>query len=330
MKITDKKIDALNIELTLEIDGADYAAIEKKKIQERKKTADFKGFRKGMVPESLIRRVYGEQILAESVNQVVGNALDGYITDNKLNILGEPIASENQPENNWADGEGFTFVFDIALSPEVDVTVDKTDTVNKYEISASAKDKAAMVGNLRKYYDDKKEEKSDEDVQKEVEERLAGEYRQESEWRLSKDIRDYFVNKAGLQLPEAFLKRWLAYANEGKVSAEDIEKDFPAFVEDFKWQMVRGSLMRKYGFTVDGKDIQEAAEAYVAYQYAMYGMGNVPAEMIKEAAGNVLSDRKQVARLEEQVEDRKVLEKLRAEITVKSKKITSDKFRELK
>ena len=76
MKVKEKKIDDLNRELTIEVAAADYAEIEKKKLADRRRTAEFKGFRKGMVPASLIKRVYGEQALVESVNQVIGQALD--------------------------------------------------------------------------------------------------------------------------------------------------------------------------------------------------------------------------------------------------------------
>ncbi|MCQ2156488.1 MAG: trigger factor family protein [Bacteroidales bacterium] len=329
MEVKSKKIDVLNQELTINVLAADYVAIEKKKIAERKRTAEFKGFRKGMVPESLIRRVYGDQALADAVNEVVGSALESYITENKLNILGEPLASEKQPEVEWKTGNDFTFLFDIALSPEVNVDVVKEDSVPQYAITIAAKDKEKMAESLKKYYEEKKEEKSAEDIDKEVETRLADQYKQESEWRLTKDIRDYFVKKAALTLPEDFLKRWLFVANNGKFTKEDIEKEFAGFAEDFKWQMVRGFLMKKYELKVEDKDIQEAAEAFVAYQYAMYGIGNVPPEMIKEAAQNVFNDSKQVERLVEQVEDQKVLAKIKETITIKSKKISSEKFREL-
>ncbi|MBR3499971.1 MAG: hypothetical protein IKO04_01060, partial [Bacteroidales bacterium] len=77
-------------------------------------------------------------------------------------------------------------------------------------------------------------------------------------------------------------------------------------------------------------DIEEAAKAFVTYQYAMYGIGNVPEDMIAEAVKNVLNDRKQIDRLAEQVEDQKVLAKIKETITLKAKKISSEKFRELK
>ena len=329
MKATKKQIDDLVIELTLEIVKEDYEGIEHKKIAERKRTADFKGFRKGMVPESLIRRVYGDQILAESVNQVISKGLQDFIEENGLNVLGEPLGSENQPEVEWKDGNDFTFLFDIALYPEISVEAGKDDTVTSYNVTVSAKEKSGMKENLRKYYEEQKEEKTDEDLDKEVSERLGAEYKNEAEWKLTSDIRKYFVEKADVKLPEAFLKRWLAVNNE-KMEAEELDRQFPGFLEDFRWQLVRSAFMKKYGFKIEQADLEDAARAYVTYQYAMYGMGNVPEDIINNSAAQMLSDRSQTDRLAEQVEDRKVMEQLRKDITIATKKISSEKFRELK
>ena len=340
MKVSQNKIDDLNLELTIEVEAADYAEIERKKLAERKRTADFKGFRKGMAPASLIKKFFGEQCLVEAVNQVLSQALDAHIKDNSLRIIGEPLSSENQPEVEWKDGNNFTFVFDLGLYPEINFDVVKDDKVPSYTVTISAKDKATMVENLKKYYEEKnksaeeqsaaKKEKSDEDIEKEAAERLEAQFKNEAEWRLSKDIRDYFVNKAGISLPEAFLKRWLLVANQGKVTKEDIEKEFDAFLADFRWQLVRGYLMKKYDLKIDEKDLHEAAEAFVTYQYAMYGLGNLPKEMIQEAVVNVLKNQEQVQRIAENVEDSKVMSKLKEEITLEPTKITSLKFKDLK
>ena len=329
MKTSKKKIDELNIELTLDITYEDYAEIEKKKIAERKRGAEFKGFRKGMVPEGMIRRVYGDQILFESVNQVISKGLQDFIEKEKLNVLGEPLGSEKQPEVEWKDGNDFKFIFDIALYPEVTVSADKKDSVTQYTVSISAKDKTQMKENLKKYYEEKKEEKSDEDIDKEVTERLTVEYKSEADWRLNSDIRKYFVEKAAVALPEAFLKRWLSESNK-EVKPEQFEEEFPRFLEDFRWQLVRGAFMKLWGFKIEKADLEDAAKAYVTYQYAMYGMGNVPEDIINNSVQQMMSDSKQIDRLAEQVEDNKVISKLKEEITIASKKITSEKFRELK
>ena len=134
MEIKANKPDSLNIELTLKVAAADYAEGEKKKLNERRRTAEFKGFRKGMVPASLIRKVYGGECLADAVNDVLGEQLQKYIEDNKLNILGEPLTSEKQEEIEWVSGNDFTFIFDLGLSPEINVDVVKEDTVNEYQV----------------------------------------------------------------------------------------------------------------------------------------------------------------------------------------------------
>ena len=171
---------------------------------------------------------------------------------------------------------------------------------------------------------------SEDQFMEKVVERIRANHTQEANYRFGNDVRKYFVDKAAIDLPEAFLKRWLVYANEGKYSAEDVEKEFPAFVEDFKWQLTRGYLMQKLGLKVEKQDIQEAAESYVAYQYAMYGMGNVPQDLIKSSARNILEDENQVRRLEEQVEDNKTISTLRERVTLQTKKISEEKFRALK
>ena len=88
--------------------------------------------------------------------------------------------------------------------------------------------------------------------------------------------------------------------------------------------------MKKFELQVSADDLKDAAKAFVTYQYAMYGIGNVPQEMIDEAVNNVLHDQKQVERLAEQVEDQKVLDKIKSVITLKAKKISEEKFKELK
>ena len=328
MNVTKNQIDDLNLEVVLDVAAEDYAPIKKKKLAERRKTAEFKGFRKGMVPMSLIERVYGQNALVDAVNDIIGEQLDKFIKDNSLHIIGEPITGKNQKEVDWEDGNDFQFVFDMAVNPQVKLEVTKDDTVNEYTITVTEKAKKEMKDNLRKY-DESKKDKTDEELEDEVVEYLKNNYKQEASYRLSKDIREYLVQKAGLTLPEEFLKRWLTLMNKDKVDEQTIDKEFPAFLEDYKWQLVRGHLMDTMGLKIDQKDIQEAAESYVRYQYAMYGMGGVPDDIVKESAKNVLSDEKQFNRVIEQVEDNKVLDAVKGVIKITPKRISVDKFRAL-
>lgn len=171
---------------------------------------------------------------------------------------------------------------------------------------------------------------SEEQFEEKIVERIKASHEQEANYRFGADVRKFYVEKAALVLPEAFLKRWLVYANEGKFTAEQVEKEFPAFLEDFKWQLVRGRIMQQFDLKVTEADIQAAAESYVAYQYAMYGMAGIPQDIIRSSAQNMMQDENQYRRLEEQCEDNKAIAKVREEVTLQTKKISQDKFRELK
>ena len=330
MEIKKNQIDALNVELTMEVAAADYAEIERKKLAERRRNAEFKGFRKGNVPASLIQKVYGSQILVESVNQVVGENLDAYIKGEGLNIIGEPLASEKQPELDWTSGKDFTFVFDLGLTPEIALEVGKEDTVSLYNITPAAETVKKMKENLKKYKEEQKQEATDEEIDKEVSETLSRTLAQEADYQLGKDIRAYLVEKAGgVPVPEAFLRRWLLYANEGKVTEEQVDKEFPAFIKDYKWQLVRVALMRKFDLKVTEQDMFDAAENYVRYQYSMYGLPEVPQDMVQDAAHRLLQDGRMVGNLDETVQNNKVMDKVKSLMTIKNKKIGEEKFRAL-
>ena len=87
MEVTKNQIDDLNIELTIALKAEDYAEQEKKRLSAYRRNADFKGFRKGMVPASLVKKVYGDQALYEAINGVVSEQLDKFIKDNNAHIM---------------------------------------------------------------------------------------------------------------------------------------------------------------------------------------------------------------------------------------------------
>lgn len=438
MKIEQNKIDDLNIELMLSIGKDDYAEKRKKKLNEHKRTAELKGFRKGMAPMSFIEKIYGQSCLVDAVNDIISESLNGFIKDNDLKVIGEPLPAEGQENVEWKNGNDFEFKFDIALAPKVDFELGKDDVIPYYNIEITDVAKSEMKENLLKQYGSledgeaakaedfiivdfeqgetriegtyvalrnvseavrpsfiglkpgdsidvnvndaftneedraamlkvKKEElasldpvyrmtvknvktfvpasltqetfdkifgegsvKSEEEFDARIAERLAAEYSQESDFRFSKDARNYLVKKAGISLPEKFLKRWIYVANDGKFTMEDIEKEFDLFLDDYRWQMVRNYLMEKYSVKIEEADLLASAKGLAAYQFAMYGINNVPDDQLESYARTILSQEKDGRRVLEQVEDSKTVAAVKEAVTVKPESISVEQFRELK
>ena len=95
MKVTKNQVDDLNMTVNIALDKNDWAEPRKKKLNEFRRTAEIRGFRRGMAPMGLIEKLHGGQALGETVNTLVTDALNKFIEENKLNVLGEPLPSEN-------------------------------------------------------------------------------------------------------------------------------------------------------------------------------------------------------------------------------------------
>lgn len=134
MKVSQQNTDNVNAVISIEITKADYTDKVDKALKTYRQKAAIPGFRKGMVPKSVIQKMFGKTILLEEINKLVSDSLLGYIRENKLNILGEPLPADDQPEIDFDNQEDFKFVFDIALAPEINVGLSKKDKIDYYNI----------------------------------------------------------------------------------------------------------------------------------------------------------------------------------------------------
>lgn len=137
MNVKFEKTDAVSGVLTINLQEADYTQQVKKQLQEFCKNAKMPGFRPGMVPMGLAKKMYGVEAKAKAVNDVLSEALTNYIRDNKLPILGEPMTNEAQQPMPIETATDFEFVFDIAVAPEFTVELDSKDKVEYYDIQVS-------------------------------------------------------------------------------------------------------------------------------------------------------------------------------------------------
>lgn len=149
MNIVRKDIDSSNATITISIEKADYSEKVEKTLRDYRKKANIPGFRPGMVPLGLLKKMYGKSILAEEINKILSDELYKYIQDNNINMLGEPLPNEtDQQDIDFSTQEDFEFVFDLGLAPEFEVELNKKDKVKYYQITPSEE----MIDNQIKSY----------------------------------------------------------------------------------------------------------------------------------------------------------------------------------
>jgi trigger factor len=124
MNILREDVDALNAVLRVQISPEDYQANVKSALEKYRKTAKVPGFRPGMVPFGFIQKQYGKSVLAEEINKLTNDSLYKYITENKLDILGNPIPKEDSTSvGNFDKPENFEFSFEIGFAPTFDLAI---------------------------------------------------------------------------------------------------------------------------------------------------------------------------------------------------------------
>ncbi|MDD4968217.1 MAG: trigger factor [Paludibacter sp.] len=192
MNIVRKDLDQSNAVVTLLIEKADYTEQVDKKLRDYRKKANIPGFRPGMVPAGLIKKMYGKQMVAEEINKMVSDSLYNYIRENDVNVLGEPLPNmTEQKPIDFDNQEDFEFVFDLGIAPEFEVELTKKDKVKFYTITVSDE----MIENQVKSYTGRYGKYIQEEV---VEEKdmLKGELL---------EMADGKVNESGLKVTDATL-----------------------------------------------------------------------------------------------------------------------------
>ena len=149
MNVSFQNIDKVSALLTVKLEKADYQEKVDKSLKTFRQKAQIPGFRKGMVPMSLVKKMYGKSVVAEEVNKLLSEKVYDYIKSNNINMLGEPMPNEEKQQViDFDTMEDFEFVFDIALAPEFKAEVSSSDKVDYYTIEVTD----AMVDNQVKAY----------------------------------------------------------------------------------------------------------------------------------------------------------------------------------
>ena len=446
MNITREKTDELNAVIKVQVVKDDYDEKVDEQLKDYKKKANIKGFRPGKVPFGLIKKMYGASVKLEEINKIVSESLHKYITDEKLEILGDPLPKTDDNESiDLEKQEEFSFSFEIGLAPEFEVKLSGRNKVPYYEIKIDKKLRNDFLDNYRRRFgsyeeatkveeDDmlkgdivkmtpegapldetdlkdsslsvkviKDEEvkkdfigskagdsivfdirrafpneheiagllqtthdnlqgadgdymftinsvnrfkmaevsqelfdkvygegnvKSEEEFMKKLDEEIRVNLARESEYKLNQDARNMVIDKTGFDLPEEFLRKWLLRTNDN-ITEEQLEKEFDDFTRDLRWQLIRNKIAKENEIKVEEQDMVDEAKEYTRMQFQQYGIFNAEDSQLETYAREILKKEDDYRRIADKVIDDKVVKKIKEEIKIDSKKVSTEEFNKL-
>ncbi len=150
MNITKKQIDKLNAVVKVAVTKEDYKDKVDNILKDYRKQANIPGFRKGQVPMGLIKKQFGKAVLVDEVNKLLQDSLNKYLTEEKLDVLGNPLPKQ-QDTLDW-DSENFDFEFELGLAPTFTVNLKSKDPITHYKIVADKKMVDEQVERIQKQY----------------------------------------------------------------------------------------------------------------------------------------------------------------------------------
>ena len=242
MKINSENQSENLTTINIELEKADYQEDVDKALKDYRKKANMPGFRPGMVPMGMIKKMYGNQVIFDEVNKKLSQSLQDYLTENKIQMLGEPLPSKDKTTKMDLEGDGnFEFFFDVATRPEFEIPIDENTTITKYKIEADKKDVDKYVLDIQKRYGNRtnpevseKEDMLYGDVKKVQAE--EGEEAKKSTLLISyledKAAKDFIVKKVNDEIifnPKTAFKSaadLASFLNISKEEAETIDEDY--------------------------------------------------------------------------------------------------------
>lgn len=159
-----------------------------------------------------------------------------------------------------------------------------------------------------------------------VKEGLEGMFRRDSERIFRRMVMKALHEQARIDLPDAFLKRWMVETSEKPTSAEEVEQGYAGYAEALKRKLVEDRVVEKYGLEAKGEEIDGFAKRYVADQFAQYGMPAPDDERLQQLAARMLADREQIQRMRDSIVQQKMTVHFRSLLEPKERRVSLDEF----
>ncbi|MFL5730467.1 MAG: trigger factor [Cytophagaceae bacterium] len=173
--------------------------------------------------------------------------------------------------------------------------------------------------------------KSEEEFNQKLKDTIKENYDREAENLLSRDIHDHYVSTTKIDLPNEFLKKWLYITNEGKVTEEQIEKEYDQYVSELKWSLIKNKIADDNNIKVENEEILAKTKEMMAQQFGNITITEELQDSFNKIADNYLKQEngKNYMKMFEQVFFEKVLSLIREKISFQDKKISVEEFKEL-
>ena len=358
MKIEQSEIKDLKAVVSITLEPADYQEEVNKELKQVRQKAQMPGFRPGMVPAGLVKKMYGKGILADVLNKKVGEGLQKHIEDNKLAILGDPLPNAEQKKIDLDHEDTFTFAFDIAVAPEFDAQLTAKNKVTEYEIEVTdemvQKQVDAYANRFGEYTPEDKEKgikaevkpapvdaelfakvfgpdapKDEKAFRARVKADIEHSMAEDSKYKLGLDLKAAVMKKMEkVAFPEDFLKRWVLETNE-KMTQEELDKDFPKMLDELKWHLAKDQLMKEHKVDVQKEEVEAYAKEIAKMQFMQYGLMHVEDEYLNNYATEFLKNENQLRGIVERVAENKIYEALKGIVKVEKKKVSQEEFGKL-
>ena len=322
--------------IQIDIDKADYAEDVKKELKNYQHKAVLPGFRQGKVPFGMIEKMYGAAVTFDKLNKKVSEALNNHIIENKLDVMGYPLSDpDKQQPTDPETQDTMSFFFEVGLKPEIKVNLGEIK-IEDYNIKASDKEidetiKRIQEGNKK---DDKPAELNEElfktifpgkdikDVEafrKEVATEMERQYVVEAERMFLNNAIDKLVSEVKFDMPDAFLKRWIVANSEGKISEEDVEKNYDSvYSKTFRWQLIEETIAKANPeLVLKEEELRDFVTKMYFGQLDVASMSDDMKQRLNGIVDSVLKDENQRENIKNQVADNKVTAFLKKAMKVK-------------
>ena len=335
MKTTQTSKGELLAGIQISLLKEDYEAEVTKALKDYQHKATMPGFRQGKVPFGMIKKMYGQAVLLEKINQKVSEALNNHIVENKLDVIGYPLPDMEQSQPNDLDNqEELNFYFEAALKPAIAVEL-KNHKINDFNIKASAEEidrtiKSIQTNNkvedkeaeLNEELFDKifpgQEVKDIETFRSKVAVEMEKQYVLEAERMFYNKAVDQLVEEIKFDLPDTFLKRWIVENSEGKITAEDVESNYDnSYVKSLRWQLIEEALVKQNpDLVIKEQEVRDFVRSMYFGHMDIETLDEETKKRLEDIIDAIIKDDNQRQNINNQLADKKLTAFLKENMTI--------------